>query len=121
VEASTQHSCASAETRKAALKLGFGEPLSPLAYESKTDEQLLPEIQALAPAASREQCLEAIAMVRRLCALVCAYADIYRKGGRGEGESVRAAIIEELARRIPGFSHADYEAAFNAGLIWTAF
>jgi hypothetical protein len=121
MEASTHHSCINADAKKAALRLGFGEPLSPIAYESETDEQLLLQVQSQAPAASREECLEAIARVRRLCALVYAFADTFHNGGFGEAPDARATAIKGLAARNPGFSESEYETAFAAGLIWTAF
>lgn len=110
-----------ARARCAALDLAIGDPRSPLAYDNRTDEELLPLIQARVPAASKEECLEALATVRRLCNAVYDVCSEFRSGRFGTGGAAAARATNHLSRASPGFSRREYEEAFAAGLLWTAF
>jgi hypothetical protein len=109
------------ETRHAAFGLAFSDSRSPLPYETHTDKELLPGIRELAPAASPEECLEALARIRSLCDTVYEVCEAFRTGKFGAGAVAREGAIKELSRKNSGFSEAEYEAAFAAGLLWTAF
>lgn len=109
------------DARRAAFELAFDSRRSPLPYEKQTDEQLLPEVHRRAPSSSKDECLDALAAVRRLCDDVYDVCNEFRDGGFGAGASARLAATSELAGRRPGFTAAEYEAAFSAGLLWTAF
>ncbi len=109
------------EAVRAAFELAFANPRSPLSYETSTDSELQPRVRRGAPAASPEECLGALAMVRRLCDDIYKICGDFRDGKFGKGDSARAAAVRQLAVRNPGFTAGDYEAAFSAGLLWTAF
>lgn len=111
----------SGQARCAALLLAISEPRSPLLYDTSSDEDLLPVIQARVPAASREECLEAIATVRRLCNSVYETCNEYRAGRFGTGTAATAKAVNHLSNASPGFSRREYEEIFAAGLLWTAF
>lgn len=109
------------EANSAALAIALGAPRSPLPFERCTDEELLPRVREKAQNASPAECLDALARARRLCDDVYEVCEAFRDGKLGEGVSARQAALGEIAGRNPGFTEADYEAAFAAGLLWTAF
>ena len=111
----------SGQARCAALGLAISDPRSPLPYDVHSDEELLPVIQERVPAASREECLEALSTVRRLCNAVYDTCTEYRAGRFGTGPAAAARAANHLSRTIPGFSRREYEEIFAAGLLWTAF
>ncbi len=108
------------EARKIAFTLAFTNSRSPLQYEMHTDDELVPAIQAHAPSASREECREALESVRSLCDRVYEICDAFRSGRYGSGIPSQAEAIRVLSEQNPGFSEAEYRAAFAAGLLWTA-
>ena len=110
-----------AGARCAAFLLAVSDPRSPLTYDVRSDEELLPLIQARVPSASREECLEALATVRRLCNTVYDTCSEYRAGRFGTGPAAAARAANHLSRISPGFSRREYEEIFAAGLLWTAF
>jgi hypothetical protein len=104
-----------------AFELAFENSRSPLPYEAQTDEELLPVLRERVPGASQNECREALALVRGLCDSVYEVCGMFRDGRFGTGpEAVRHAIAA-LSQRHPGFSAPEYEKAFAAGLLWTAF
>jgi hypothetical protein len=109
------------EARHAAFGLAFSSSRSPLSYETHTDEDLLPKVRKLAPAATPEECLDALARVRSLCDSVYEVCEAFRAGRFGTGPRARERAVTELSRKNSGFSEAEYETAFAAGLLWTAF
>ncbi len=109
------------EAKHAAFELAFDGGRSPLPYERWTDEELLPKVKDLAPTASPEECLDALSMVRRLCDDVYEVCETFRSGEFGEGTLARQAALRELSIKSPGFTGAEYDTAFSAGLLWTAF
>jgi len=111
----------SGQARCAALGLAISDPRSPLPYDAHSDEELLPVIQARVPAASREECLEALATVRRLCNAVYDICNEYRAGRFGTGTAAIVKAVNHLSHASPGFSHREYEEIISAGLLWTAF
>lgn len=111
----------SGQARCAALGLALSDPRSPLPFDSHSDEDLLPVIQARVPLASREECLEALVTVRRLCNVVYDIGNEYRTGRFGTGTAATAKAVNHLSRASPGFSRREYEEIFAAGLLWTAF
>ena len=110
-----------AGARCAALTLAISDPRSPLPYETHSDEELLPQIVGRVPGATREEYLEALASVRRLCNAVYDVCSEYRAGQFGAGSPAQARAVNALSRASPGFSRREYEEVFAAGLLWTAF
>jgi hypothetical protein len=111
----------SGQARCAALGLAISDPRSPLPYDTRSDEELLPIIQERAPPASRAECLEALATVRNLCNTVYETCNEYRAGRFGTGTAATAKAVNHLSHASPGFSRREYEEIFAAGLLWTAF
>jgi len=66
-----------------------------------------------------------MAMVRSLCDAVYEVCEAFRNGsfgaGTAAGKGAASHAIAELSKKQPGFSDAEYEAAFAAGLLWIAF
>ena len=85
------------------------------------DAELLPVIRERAPVASLDECLDALVMVRSLCDTVYDICEAFREGRFGKGADAARSAIDELSRNQPGFSDSQYEEAFTAGLLWTAF
>jgi hypothetical protein len=109
------------EVLSAAFLLAFGNSRSPLPFETHRDEDLLPLVRERVPAASPDECLEALALVRSLCNDIYDVCERFRTGGFGSGAAARKRAVAELSLRHFGFLDAEYEAAFAAGLLWTAF
>jgi hypothetical protein len=109
------------DTRRAALAIALSNPRAPLAFEEHSDEELLPLIQSRVQGASREECLLALATVRRLCNAVFDHCNEFRAGRFGSGSAASARAVSHLSRSQPGFSRHEYEEIFAAGMLWTAF
>lgn len=109
------------EARRAAFRLAFENPRSPLAFERLTPDELLARVREAAPGASDEECLEALSRARRLSEDVYDISDGFRDGRAEDEASARKAALAALAGRNPGFTETEYETAFAAGLLWTAF
>jgi hypothetical protein len=75
--------------------------------------------QLAADGAPREACFAAVQAVRALCAAAIEVADQERGGVFGDETSSGAAAHAELERRVPGFTAAQYGAAFALGLWFT--
>ncbi len=107
--------------KDAAFALAFSNRRSPLPYELHTNEELLPWIRECAPAASTGECLEALTLIRSLCGVVYDVCEAFRAGRFGPGADAASHATDELSRKQPGFAKKEYQEAFAAGMLWTAF
>ena len=96
------------------LRQGRSPPSCPV----PSDTDLLNRIRDAVPAVSPEVCREALVRVRRLSFDVTEICTAFCEGQYGTGDGARAAAMEEIRSRNPGFSDAEYRTAFNVGLMW---
>ena len=116
-----EHGLDGSGAREAAFALAFGNPRSPLPFETCTDAELLSRIRERAAAAQPGEYLKALALVRGLCSAVYEICEAFRDDRFGTGTDAASRAIDELSRKQPGFSKKEYEEAFAAGMLWTAF
>lgn len=105
----------------AAFDLVFRQGRSPPSCPAPDDSDLCRRIMALVPAASLEDCRDALQKVRELSRQAYRVCDAYRDGVYGKGRAAETKAVRELAAGCPGFSEDQYRTAFSVGMLWTAF
>jgi hypothetical protein len=82
------------------------------------DAGLLNRIMDSAPDASPAACRDALVRVRRLSFDVVEICSGFLQGEYGMDDEAKAAALADLKEKNPGFSEAEYQAAFAVGLMW---
>lgn len=103
----------------AAVSLVLSQGFPP--ENSAGDDALVRRLCGQFPSAPPGLCRDAVNRAQTLSRDAYDICDAFRDGAFGSGREAADVAIRTLEEKSPGFSTENYQQAFAAGLLWTAF